>query len=64
LDERYNANRFGVAGAIGGRAWVGGEGRRSLFLELQGQRVQEMHRWGARAGFIHNFGPLTRPAKR
>ncbi|MEP7347675.1 MAG: hypothetical protein ABI877_20565 [Gemmatimonadaceae bacterium] len=64
LDQRYNANRFGVAAAIGGRVWVGPEGTRALFTELRGTSVSELHRWTIRAGFIHNFRPLTRPARR
>ena len=64
LDQRYNANRFGIAGALGGRAWVGQEGRRALFAELKGQTVKSLNRWALRAGYMHNFGPLARPSGR
>jgi len=61
LDQRYNANRFGVAGAVGGRVWLGDQGREALFLELRGTGVSQMNRWTVRSGFMHNLGPLTRP---
>ncbi len=64
LDARYNANKFGVASAIGGRVWIGREGRQALTAELRQTSVTSMTRWTARAGFMHNFGPLTRPARR
>ena len=63
LDQRYNANRFGIAAAIGGRAWIGRDGEQALFTELREIRVSESHRWMVRTGFMHNFGPLTRPGR-
>lgn len=63
LDQRYNANRFGFTGAVGGRVWVGEGGRGALFAELREHLVTSVNRWTVRAGFLHNFGPLTRPAR-
>lgn len=64
LDQRYNANRFGAAAAVGGRVWLGDQGREALFLEVRGAAVSQMNRWTVRSGFIHNLGPLTRPRRR
>jgi hypothetical protein len=64
LDLRYNANRFGLAGTVGGRAWVGSGGTESLFAEVRAQAVTQVSGWRVRAGYIHNFAPMTRPARR
>src|ERR1700741_1587011 len=62
LDQRYNANRFGITGTVGGRFWIGEKGQQALFLEARESAVSEMTRWTLRSGFLYNFGPLRRPA--
>ncbi|MBV6521649.1 MAG: hypothetical protein MNPFHGCM_01793 [Gemmatimonadaceae bacterium] len=63
LDRRYNANRFGVTGTLGGRMWLGQAGRSALFAELREFRVSDMNRWSVRMGIMRNFDALARPRR-
>jgi hypothetical protein len=61
LDNRYNANRFGVTGGVGVRKWIGSSGRQSLFVEFRDLQVTDASRWMMRMGLTRHFAPLTRP---
>ncbi|MFN8574039.1 MAG: hypothetical protein U0132_18425 [Gemmatimonadaceae bacterium] len=61
LDQRYNANRFGVLGAVGMERWIGSSGRQSVWVEWRVQEVTDASRWTARVGWTRHFAAMARP---
>ncbi|MFN8581240.1 MAG: hypothetical protein U0163_09730 [Gemmatimonadaceae bacterium] len=62
LDLRYNANRFGLMGAVGVNQWLG-SGRQSLRFEARFQEVTGASRWTGRLSLEHHFGSMVRSRK-
>jgi hypothetical protein len=61
LDERYNANPFGVDVAAGLRAWVSSSGRAGLFVEGRRVIAANVNANVLRVGALVFYRDLVRP---
>jgi hypothetical protein len=61
LDQRFNANPFGVHAGAGVRIWLTPSGRNALGLEVRRVIAENVDRTSLRAGLLFLFNDLIRP---
>lgn len=60
LDQRYNANPFGVHVAAGARVWLPGTQRHGVFMEVRRSLAEHVNRTTLRFGGLVFFNDLIR----
>jgi hypothetical protein len=60
LDQRYNANPFGVHLGAGARLWLTGGGRHSVAVEIRRTIAENVNRTSFRLGLLLHYNDLIR----